>query len=138
VRVLTLLLLALALTACGSHKAQTPEQVARAWSAALNRDDNAAAGALFAKDAQVIQGDVTLLHTKFEATHWNSLLPCGGEIVGISPQGKDEVLVVFRLQERKFHVCDGPGDKAAALLRVHDGKIVLWHQVPPPSEAKAV
>jgi limonene-1,2-epoxide hydrolase len=138
VRVLALLLLAFALTACGSHKAQTPEQVARAWSAAMNRDDNAAAGALFAKDAQVIQGDVTLLHTKFEATHWNSLLPCGGEIVGVSKQAKDEVLVVFRLQERKFHVCDGPGDKAAAVFRVEHGKITLWHQVPVPPPAATV
>jgi limonene-1,2-epoxide hydrolase len=127
-----LVLLALALTACGGHKAQTPEQVARAWSAALNADDNAAAGALFAKDAQVIQGDVTLLHTKDEATHWNSLLPCGGAIVGITKQATDEVLVIFRLQERRFHVCDGPSDEAAAVMRVEHGKITLWHQVPPP------
>ncbi len=131
-RVAALLLLVLALTACGSHKAASPAQIARAWSAALNRDDNAAAGALFAKDAQVIQGDVTLLHTQDEATHWNSLLPCGGTIVGITQQAKDEVLVIFRLQERAMHVCDGPSDAAAAVFRVEHGKIVLWHQVPPP------
>jgi len=133
VRIAALLVLVLALAACGGHKAQTPEQVARAWSAALNRDDNAAAGALFAKDAQAIQGDVTLLHTKFEATRWNALLPCGGEVVGISRQAKDEVLVVFRLQERKYHVCDGPGQQAAAVFRVEHGKIMLWHQVPVPA-----
>jgi limonene-1,2-epoxide hydrolase len=138
VRVAALLLLVFALTACGSPKAATPEQVARAWSVALNRDDNATAGGLFAKDAQVIQGDVTLLHTKDEATHWNSLLPCGGTIVGITQQAKDEVLVVFRLQERAMHVCDGPSDAAAAIFRVQHGKIVLWHQVPPPAPRATV
>jgi limonene-1,2-epoxide hydrolase len=138
VRVAALLLLVFALTACGSHKTASPEQVARAWSAALNRDDNAAAGALFAKDAQVIQDDVTLLHTKDEAIHWNSLLPCGGTIVGITPQAKDEVLVVFRLQDRAMHVCDGPSDAAAAVFRVEHGKIVLWHQVPPPAPRATV
>lgn len=137
-RFAALLLAVFALAGCGGHKAQTPEQVVRAWSAALNRDDNAAAGALFAKDAQVIQGDVTLLHTKDEATHWNSLLPCGGTIIGITDQAKGELLVVFRLQERKFHVCDGPSDKAAAVFRVEHGKIVLWHQVPPPPAAATV
>jgi limonene-1,2-epoxide hydrolase len=137
-RVAPLLLVAFSLTACGAHKAQAPEQVARAWSAAMNRDDNAAAGALFAKDAQVIQGDVTLLHTKDEATHWNSLLPCGGEVIGVSLQAKDEVLVVFRLKERQFHVCDGPGDKAAAVFRVEHGKITLWHQVPVPPPSATV
>jgi limonene-1,2-epoxide hydrolase len=137
-RIAALALVVLALTACGSHKAATPEQVARAWSTAMNRDDNAAAGALFAKDAQVIQGDVTLLHTKDEATHWNSLLPCGGSIVSVTRQARDEVLVVFRLQERKFHVCDGPSDAAAAVFRVEHGKIVLWHQVPVPTPGSTV
>ena len=137
-RAATLLLLVLALAACGGHKARTPEQVARAWSVALNRDDNAAAGALFAKGAQVIQGDVTLLRTRDQATHWNSLLPCGGTIVNITPQAKDEVLVVFRLTERRFHVCDAPSGTAAAVFRVEHGKIVLWHQVPPPPPSATV
>ena len=137
-RLATLSFAVLALAACGGHKAQTPEQVVRAWSSALNRDDNAAAGALFAKDAQVIQGDVTLLRTKDEATHWNSLLPCGGSIIGITQQAPDELLVVFRLQEREFHVCDGPSDQAAAVFRVEHGKIVLWHQVPPPPPGSTV
>ena len=137
-RIAALALLVLALTACGGHEARTPEQVARAWSVALNRDDNKAAGELFAKDAQVIQGDVTLLRTKDEATHWNSLLPCGGKILGVSRQSKDEVLVVFELKEREYHVCDAPGGTAAAIFRVEDGKIVLWHQVPPPAPSATV
>lgn len=128
-----LLLLVLALAACGEHKAASPEQVARAWSAALNRDDNKAAAALFAKDAQVIQGSVTTLHSGNDALEWNRLLPCGGTIVGVTLQRTDQVLVTFQLKERPGHACDGPGQEAAAIFRVEHGKIVLWHQVPPPT-----
>jgi limonene-1,2-epoxide hydrolase len=138
VRLAALSLLVLALAACGGHKAQTPEQVARSWSAALNQDDNKAAGALFAKDAQVIQGDVTVLHSSGDAARWNALLPCGGSIVSVIRQEQDEVLVVFRLTDRPKHACDGPGDAAAAVFRVEHGKIVLWHQVPPPPPGATV
>ncbi len=137
-RLAALSLIVLALVACGAHKAQTPEQVARAWSAALNKDDNKAAGALFAKNAQVLQGDVTVLRNSHDATQWNSLLPCGGSIVSVIRQATDEVLVVFRLQGRAQHACDGPGDAAAAIFRVEHGKIVFWHQVPPPPPAATV
>ena len=137
-RAAALLLLVVALAACGSHKAATPTQVARAWSAALNRDDNKAAAKLFAKDAQVIQGDVTVLHSKDDALQWNRLLPCGGTVLGVSVQKTDEVLVVFQLKERPGHLCDGPGQEAAAVFRVKNGKIVVWHQVPPPPPGATV
>ena len=126
-------MLVLALTACGSHKAATPQQVARAWSAALNSDDNKAAAALFAKDAKVIQDDVVVLHSHDDALEWNRLLPCGGTILAVTLQRTDEVLVTFQLKERPGHACDGPGQEAAAVFQVEHGKIVLWHQVPPPT-----
>jgi limonene-1,2-epoxide hydrolase len=133
VRIAGLLLLVLALTACGSHKAQTPTQVARAWSAALNRNDNKAAAALFAGNAHVVQGDDEILGSRDDATRWNAALPCGGTIVAITVERTDEVLVTFQLKERPGHACDGPGQEAAAVFRVEHGKIVLWHQVPPPT-----
>jgi len=40
---IAILLAALLLAGCGSHKAQSAEQVARSWSAALDRNDNEAA-----------------------------------------------------------------------------------------------
>ena len=137
-RIAALLVLVLPLAACGSHKAASPEQVARSWSAALNSNDNKGAAALFARDARVIQDDVTVLHSAGDALEWNRLLPCGGAILGVSVQNTDEVIVTFQLKERPGHTCDGPGQEAAAVFRVEDGKIVLWHQVPPPPPAATV
>lgn len=138
VRPAALLLLALALTACGGHRSASPEQVARAWSAALNRDDNKTAASLFARNAQVIQDSVVELVSKDDALRWNRLLPCGGAILGVTRQSDDTVLVTFQLKERPFHICDGPGQQAAAIFRVQDGKIVVWHQVPPPPPRSTV
>jgi limonene-1,2-epoxide hydrolase len=127
----------LALCACGSHTTATPESVARAWSAALNKDDDKAAARLFAKGAEVVQGGIVDVRGgRLEA--WNASLPCGGEIERVVRQSKDEVLVVFRLTERPHHACDGPGQEAAAIFRVKHGKIVLWHQTDVPSGTPAV
>jgi hypothetical protein len=130
-RIAAILLLACALTACSGHSA-SPESVARAWSAALNRNDNEAAAKLFAPGAQIVQIGVEKLRTHGDAVDWNAALPCGGRIVSVEPQADDEVLVIFHLTERPHHICDGPGEDAAALLTVVHGKIVIWHQTPVP------
>jgi hypothetical protein len=125
----------LVLAGCGSHKAQSPEQVARSWSASLDRNDNESAGRLFADGARVVQNTEFVFATQADAVRWNAELPCGGKILSISHEDATDVLVVFKLQSRPQHACDAPGQKAAALFRVRDGKIVLWHQtdVPPPA-----
>jgi limonene-1,2-epoxide hydrolase len=130
-----LALAAAALVGCGGHGKRSAEDVARTWSAALDRNDNEAAGRLFADGAKIVQNGELVLATHADAVRWNASLPCGGKILSVSPRGATDVLVVFRLEERPDHRCDGPGAQAAALLRVRDGKIVLWHQtdVPPPS-----
>jgi limonene-1,2-epoxide hydrolase len=138
VRWASLLFAALILSACGGHKAQTPEQVARSWSAALNRSDNRAAGALFAPNARVIQSGVLVLPGEKAAAGWNAELPCGGKILSVQQQGPQEVLVVFLLTERPGHICDGPGQRAAAVFDVQDGRITAWHQVPPPTPGQSV
>jgi hypothetical protein len=137
VRILAILVGVLALAACGGHKSASPEAVARAWSAALDRSDNEAAGRLFAKGAQVIQSDEITLDTHADAVAWNAALPCGGRITKVIERAPDEVLVVFHLNERPRHTCDAPGMDAAAIFRVEHGKIVLWHQTVPPAEASA-
>ena len=107
----------------------------RNWSAAFDRNDNEAAARLFANGAHVVQDEDVVLHDHAEALHWSASLPCGGRILTLAPQGASQVLAVFRLEERPGHRCDGPGVKAAAIFRVSDGKIVLWHQTAvPPSE----
>ena len=131
-RIAAILLAALALSACGGHKTSSPGEVVRAWSAALDRNDSETAGGLFADGAQVIQGDVLTLATHSDAVRWNAALPCGGKITLLEPRSDGQILAVFTLTERPRHLCDGPGEQAAALFQVKNGKIVLWHQVDVP------
>ena len=42
------------------------------------------------------------------------------------------MLATFVLGQRPKHRCDAPGQKAAALFVIRNGKIVLWKQVPVP------
>jgi limonene-1,2-epoxide hydrolase len=127
------ILLALpALIACGGHHSASPATVARAWSSALDRNDNEDAARLFADGATIVQGGELVLHDHAAAVKWNAMLPCGGAIESVTTQSQTDVLVVFRLDERPQHRCDGPGARTAALFRVEDGKIVLWHQTQAP------
>jgi limonene-1,2-epoxide hydrolase len=130
-----ILLALLAVVGCGGNASASPESVARAWSAALDRNDNEAAARLFADDATVVQDGEIVLSDHAAAVQWNAMLPCGGAILSVTQQSKTDVLVVFRLAERPRHRCDGPGTRAAALFRVRDGKIVLWHQTQAPPES---
>ena len=69
------------LAGCGSGAPST-ESVVRAWSQALNDDDNERAADLFAPDAQVVQsGHELTLRTHADAVAWNASLPCSGKIV---------------------------------------------------------
>jgi limonene-1,2-epoxide hydrolase len=126
-----LVLYVLAAASCGSS-ARTPESVVRAWSDALNAGDNDRAADLFAVDAQVVQGELSRrLHTHADAVAFNRALPCSGEIVDLDVRG-DQVEATFVLGDRRFSLCDGPGERAAAIFRIRGGKIVLWHQVVAP------
>ena len=128
VRWTAITLTALALAGCGGHKSASAEQVTRAWSAALNRDDNEAAARLFADGALIVQNGSETLETHADAVRWNAGLPCGGRITRLELHGKDEVVAQFELTERPQHSCDAPGGAAAAVFRVRDGKIIVWHQ----------
>ena len=120
---------------CGAHKpaAQpaSPESVARAWSKAINAGDNEAAARLFAPGAVVVQGPEIVLRTHADAVAWNAGLPCAGRITAVMVDG-ERATVTFVLGRRPGQVCGGPGQKAAAVFTVRHGKIVLWHQIPPP------
>jgi hypothetical protein len=123
----------LALTACGGHKSASAQDVVRAWSAALDRNDNEHAARLFADGAQIVQNGEQTFATHADAVRWNAGLPCGGRISRLEMHGKDEVLAVFELRNRPQHRCDGVGSSAAALFRVEHGQIVLWHQTTVPA-----
>jgi limonene-1,2-epoxide hydrolase len=121
------LLLVAALAGCGSTP-PSPESVVRAWSQELNTGDNQAAAKLFAPDAQIVQAGTTLrLRTQAQAVAWNAALPCSGRIVSIKTTG-DTTRATFILGDREKRKCDGPGQRATAIVRVKKGKIVLWHQ----------
>jgi limonene-1,2-epoxide hydrolase len=126
-----------ALAGCGGG-ARSPESVVRAWSKALNAGDNEAAANLFATGAEVVQGG-TVIHfrTHGEAVAWNAGLPCSGSIVSLRRDGS-AVTATFLLGDRPASACDAPGQKATAVFRVQDGKIVLWHQVEVAEEPPTV
>jgi limonene-1,2-epoxide hydrolase len=112
---------------CGDSS-PSAESVVRAWSQALNHDDNTTAASLFARDAKVVQlGRVLTLRTRADALAWNAALPCSGRIVSIHSRG-NTATATFRLGDRTHSRCDGPGQEATAIFRVVRGKIVLWHQ----------
>jgi limonene-1,2-epoxide hydrolase len=116
-------------TGCGSSS-PSAESVVRAWSQALNSDDNKAAADLFAPGAEIVQaGRVVTLRTHADALAWNSNLPCSGRIVSIKSKGQTAT-ATFELGDREHSHCDGPGERATAIFRVVKGKIVLWHQTP--------
>jgi SnoaL-like domain len=131
VRLLLALAVALALAGCGGS--DSPEQVVRDWSAALNAGDDAKAASYFAEGARVVQGDETYtLPTRTAAEEFNAALPCSGRIISTRVEGT-KVTTVFRLGNRKRSRCDGPGESATAVFRIEHGKIVLWHQLPTDS-----
>src|SRR3989440_11241869 len=128
--------LVLALCASCGGRTRSPESVVRAWSAALDANDNDGAAALFAPNAEVVQGGTVLrLRTHADALIWNRGLPCSGKIVALSTDGST-VTATFLLGNRATP-CDAPGARATAVFRVEQGKIVLWHQVPDAATSPA-
>ena len=126
-RILALLAAVALVTGCGSGS-PSAESVVRAWSAALNQDDNNTAASLFAQGAEVVQnGHVLTLRNRHQAVAWNSALPCSGKIVSIHTRGQTAT-ATFVLGDRRHSQCDGPGQEATAIFKVVRGKIVLWHQ----------
>jgi limonene-1,2-epoxide hydrolase len=123
----------LAATIAGpAHAAASPATVVRAWSRALNANDNERAARLFARNARVVQPGVDVrLRTHTLAVEFNAALPCAGRIVSIDVRG-NRATATFVLGTRPKHRCDGPGKQAAAVFVVRNGKIVLWEQVPVP------
>jgi limonene-1,2-epoxide hydrolase len=138
VRRLVLVTAVLVMAAAGTAQAAaTPAAVVRAWSRALNTNDNERAALLFARNARVVQPGVDVrLNTHALAVAFNAALPCAGRIVEIRVSG-NRATATFVLGERPKHRCDAPGVKAAALFVVRRGKIVLWQQVPVPEKPTA-
>jgi hypothetical protein len=138
---LLLLLCAALVGGCGGGgktdepKPATPEEIVRAWSAALNSGQDKRAAALFADGAKITQGDVeyTLINAagRFE---FNSGLPCSGQIVELHSTGA-EVTATFQLGERANHRCDAPGVNTTAVFTIRNGKIVAFRQLAAPEQS---
>ena len=111
----------------------SPPAIVRAWSKALNANNNVAAAKLFAHNARVIQPGVDVrLNSRALAVAFNASLPCAGRIVAVQVNGA-KATATFVLGERPKHRCDAPGAKAAAVFTVRGGKIVRWEQIPVPA-----
>jgi hypothetical protein len=104
-------------------------QIVLAWSAAINRNDNAAAAELFAKGAIVAQSAVFQLVDKSTAVLWNDGLPCAGTVVELR-MVQNAVVATYVLGQRPKHQCDTPGHRAGAAFVIDHGKIAVWEQVP--------
>ena len=133
-KVPAILVAVLALSACGGSKTASAPEIVRAWSAALDRNDNEHAARLFAHGAQIVQNGEETLATHADAVRWNAGLPCGGRIDRLELHGRTEVLAIFELRNRPEHRCDAVGSRAAAIFRVVHGQIVLWHQTAVPEQ----
>lgn len=126
-RLLVLAAVAL-LSACGGG-APGSEEVLRSWSAAVNAGDFDRAAGLFAPGAEVVQGSRLLVfESAAEARRWNESLPCRARIIRATESGAT-VSASFLLRDRPDGACDAPGAVARVVVRVEDGKIVLWHQL---------
>jgi limonene-1,2-epoxide hydrolase len=114
-----------------------PAAIVRAWSKALDANDNAAAAKLFAPNARIVQPPLAgRLTSRQLAIEFNASLPCSGKIVRITTRG-DRATAIFVLGHRPKHVCDAPGQKAAAVFVVHNGLITVWEQIPVPQKQPA-
>ena len=132
-RVVLLATFTLTLAACGGGN-PSPESVARAWSQSVNSEDDAGAARLFALGARVVQGSsVERFDSIAEAEAWHRGLPCAGRILTLRAH-EQTVRVTFVLYDRPRSRCDAPGERAYALFRVRNGKIVLWHQLEGPED----
>jgi hypothetical protein len=119
-----------------AHQPPPPAAIVRAWSQALNTNDNEAAAELFAPGARVVQPGVDARLTPELAVAFNASLPCGGKIVGLTRNG-NRVTAVFLLVERPKHRCDAPGQKAAAVFTISKrGLISRWQQIPVPADTR--
>ena len=118
--------------ATAARSSASPAAVARAWSKALNANDNVRAAELFAPNARIVQRTIDVrLTSRALAIAFNASLPCAGRIVAVTVHG-NRAVATFVLGERPKHHCDGPGMKAAALFIVRGGKITLWEQIAVP------
>jgi len=122
--------------ASATRAVASPAQVVRAWSTALNANRNEDAAALFAPNAEIIEGSVDVRLTSHKlAVAFNASLPCAGRIVALQVT-RDAAVATFVLGHRPGHTCDGPGAKAAALFIVRGGRIAVWERVTVPTPKK--
>ena len=86
---------------------------------------------LFAPPAVFVQGGAFSARTRADvAAHRSSR---AGRIVSITVKG-ESATAVFVLADGKHRRCDARGQKAAAIFRVRNGKIVSWVQIPVPKQ----
>jgi hypothetical protein len=118
------------LAVAGCAASESPEQVVRAWSKALNSGDNDAAGALFATNAKFVAGDsIRILRTREQAVALNAGFGWCGPIVELAVNGGD-VTAKFALVTRGEAGCEGRGgERASVFFQVEHGKIVFFDQV---------
>ena len=119
--------------AIAAHSAASPEAVARAWSKALNANDNARSRqALRPQRARRPAQRRRLPLEPRDRDRVQRFAPLRAGASSRSTSTGNRAVATFVLGERPKHHCDAPGVKAAALFVVRNGKITLWQQVAVP------
>ena len=119
--------------ATAATRPASPAAVARAWSKALNANDNAAAAELFAHNARVVQPGVDGRAQDARASRSRSTRRCPAPAASSTiTRARRPRVATFVLGERPKHHCDAPGHESRALFVVRNGKITLWQQVAVP------
>ena len=132
-RLAAITLAVLALTACGGHKTTSPGRGRARLERRARPERQRGRGTAVRRRRTRDPGRCSDARDPLRRRALECGLPCGGTITLLEPRSNGEVLAVFTLTDRPQHLCDGPGDQAAALFQVKNGKIVLWHEVDVPT-----
>ncbi|HSC92313.1 MAG TPA: hypothetical protein VLB86_11720 [Gaiellaceae bacterium] len=128
--------LTLLLAACGGGE-RSPESVVRAWAESVRSGDAEAAARLFARGAEVVDGDRRIvLRTEADALRYTRRDACAGVIVRIDDRGRT-IEAEFDLDAAGRRRCDG-AYRSRALFRVADGRITFLHRLPADDRREVV
>lgn len=109
-------------------------QVIEDWSTALREGDVEAAAGYFAIPSTAENGTVIKIESPEDAIEFNTLLPCGAEVISARTEG-DLTTATFRLTDRPGGDCGpGVGETASTSFDIQSGKIVEWRRIDEPPD----
>jgi hypothetical protein len=106
----------------------------RAWTRAVQDNDDATAARFFDPPVLVDAGSVFTLENRSQVVDFNSSLQCALRLHRVEPDGRF-LVGTFTLAKRTKHACPSAGRTQKLALAVQDGKIVEWRLMDPGAHA---